>query len=361
MKTATNKTIKTNTPIQVLLPILLFGTASFSPPLLFAQGSLAPPGAPAPTMKSLAQIEPRTAITNSGAVTISQSGSYYLTTNITVSSENAVTIAANNVMLDLNGFTISSTAASAGFTGIILTAPGGNKNITIANGFIQGGVTNNGSGTYSGSGFGYGITWYDGPPVNVLVSRISISGCLYSGIQLNNGDSTVVDSCTVRTVGDWGINASTIKSSSAIDCGGYAIYGDQVSDCRGQSYNNGIEATTANNCTGSTSGSGSVVGISATTANNCSGAGSGNDTGIFATTANNCYGTSSNGIGIFATTANNCSGTATGNGTGLSVSGVAIGCYGSSSPTGVGINANIANSCVVGGGTTNINHKYNMP
>ena len=66
-------------------------------------------------MKSLDQIEARTAITNSGAVTISLPGSYYLTTNVTVSSGDAITITANNVTLDLNGFTVSmpSTATAA--------------------------------------------------------------------------------------------------------------------------------------------------------------------------------------------------------------------------------------------------------
>ena len=47
-----------------------------------AQGSLTPPGAPAATMKSLDQVEARTAITNtSSLVIISQPGSYYLTQN----------------------------------------------------------------------------------------------------------------------------------------------------------------------------------------------------------------------------------------------------------------------------------------
>ena len=47
-----------------------------------AQGPLTPPGAPAPTMKTLAQVEPRIAITNV-PFTINRPGSYYLTTNLT--------------------------------------------------------------------------------------------------------------------------------------------------------------------------------------------------------------------------------------------------------------------------------------
>ena len=79
------------------------------------QGALTPPGPPSPTMKSLSQIEPRTAIASS--TTITAPGSYYLTGNLAISSGNAITIAANNVALDLNGFTISSTASPAGGTG----------------------------------------------------------------------------------------------------------------------------------------------------------------------------------------------------------------------------------------------------
>jgi hypothetical protein len=82
-----------------------------------AQGSLTPPGVPAPTMKSLSQIEPRTAIT-SAPYTISSAGSYYLTTNITVSTGDAITISASEVTLDLNGFAITGTGTA--HTGINL-------------------------------------------------------------------------------------------------------------------------------------------------------------------------------------------------------------------------------------------------
>ena len=48
---------------------------------VFAQGSLTPPGAPGSVMKTLSQIEPRTAITNLPLV-ITKPGSYYLTSNL---------------------------------------------------------------------------------------------------------------------------------------------------------------------------------------------------------------------------------------------------------------------------------------
>jgi hypothetical protein len=322
---------------------------------LLAQGSLTPPGAPAPTMKTLQQVEPRVPI-SSAPFTISQPGSYYLTTNLTVSGGNAITIATNGVTLDLNGFTIASTAPSATGYGILINS--GLRNIAIQNGFIQGGVTNDGSGVFSGPGFGYGIY---GLAPNVRVSGISVSGCLYYGIYVDNGESTTVENCVVRTVGSWGIIANTIRGCVALDCGYSAIHGQQVSDTRGQSVGStGLYASTALNCYGS----------------------SGNSLGLYAQTAQNCYGygSSVSGVGLYAYTAQNCYGySSSSSGTGLYAGRTAIGCYGESSggPSGLyaqnaafctgfrlggrAIEATIANGCWAGAGTNLITYKYNMP
>jgi len=361
----------------------------------FGQGVLTPPGAPAATMKSLAQIEPRTAITNTASlVTITQPGSYYLTGNLTVSSGDGIVIATNCVTLDLNGFTISSTAASAAGYGIKLTnAP---SDITICNGHIRSGVTNNGSGVYSGSGFGYGLAFSVGIPANVLVSRVSVAGCLYGSIYLNNGNSTLVESCTVQTVGSVGIVASTIKQSTARDCAITGIIGDQVADCRGESTGSGgygvYASYTAQNCYGYSSGNGyglvaatalncygqsssgyglvanfiaqncfgdssSGYGLYASvTAQNCYGYSSGNDYGLYAdNTAQNCFGVSNSGIGLFTTTAQNCYGVSS-TGTGLYAIKTANGCYGNSG-SGTGLNAFIANSC--SGTSLSVTHNLN--
>ncbi|HSY43285.1 MAG TPA: right-handed parallel beta-helix repeat-containing protein, partial [Candidatus Acidoferrum sp.] len=232
------------------------------PSSLHAQGSLTPPGPPGPTMLTLSQIEPRTPI--SGApMTILTSGSYYLTTNLTVGSASAIVIDANNVTLDLNGFTISSPQNPPLGVAILL---GPVTNITIVNGFISGNVTNNGS-TYSGSGFGYGI-YCSQSPGNVRISDVSISGCEYYGIYLG-ANNTVVESCTINTMGSYGIYAHSVTSSTALNCGGTAIDGDIV-----------------NNCQGSSSGSGY---------------------GIYATyVATGCYGQSVTGTGIYAYNAAFC-------------------------------------------------------
>src|SRR5580765_118164 len=152
----------------------------------FAQGSLTPPGAPAPTMKSLdeidAKLEKRTPI-STAPFTIDQPGSYYLTTNILVGLSDGIDILASGVTLDLNGFTILSTAPILAGEAISFNGP--LQNITIVNGFIQGNVTNNGSGTYSGAGFYDGINCQGYPTKNVRVAGVSITGCLHIGIFLN--------------------------------------------------------------------------------------------------------------------------------------------------------------------------------
>src|SRR6187455_75010 len=82
--------------------------ALFGLPQAFAQGPLAPPaGPPAPSMKTLDQVEARTPI-SSVPFTISASGSYYFTKNLQFqnTSGNAIAISASDVTLDLNGFTL---------------------------------------------------------------------------------------------------------------------------------------------------------------------------------------------------------------------------------------------------------------
>src|SRR4051794_17530032 len=101
--------------IASFLLISAFQLFSFS---AFPQGSLTPSGAPAPTFKTLQQLEPRIDLQNAptSAVDsskpnyhfiINQPGSYYLSANILVTKTNGIQINAEGVTLDLNGFQIS--------------------------------------------------------------------------------------------------------------------------------------------------------------------------------------------------------------------------------------------------------------
>jgi len=253
-------------------------TATFSAIILttsvHAQGSLMPPGAPAATMKTLQQIEPRTplesgslgvAVDPSGTITISQSGSYYLTENLTVSSGNGITINASGVTVDLRGFTIRSTLADSAFSGIDINA----ARVSIYNGHIESGTAYDGGAggdQFTGPGFDDGIyagssSFYTG----IRIRDITVSGCDLHGIYIASGDS-LVESCTVEVAGGYGIKAGIVNNCTANYCGSIAIDGtSSVSDCQGSSQgNSGIRAWTVANSYGLTQATaGGAAGINA--------------------------------------------------------------------------------------------------
>jgi len=358
---------------RVLGMLIFLSTLSLPPSITFAQGSLTPPGAPAPTMKSLDQIEPRTPISSVPFV-ITNSGSYYLASNLNLTvNTNAITIAANDVTLDLNGFTIYTSVLRGSGAGILLG--GGNTDITIHNGHITGG-----NSPY----FGSGIT-YSGPsPVNIHVANVSVTECISYGINLGTNNSTLVEGCTVQSIASYGIAAANVSSSAAYQCGFTAIIANgTASDCVGYGFNgDGVDAYVANNCYGNTDNGYGIYaynalncnGSSSTyygvfvsyTANNCTGI-SGTGTGVFTSTAVNCYGYSSSssggGDGLYADNAQNSYGNCQGSGIGLEGFRIAIGCYGFSY-SGTGLLAYTANSCLgqtLTGTAQSIVNKYNMP
>ncbi len=123
--------------------VFLAGLSILQLPRAAAQGDLTPPGAPTPAMKSLDQVEARTivnAVNTPGDATntfiISAPGSYYLTGNVTgASGMHGISIRADDVTLDLNGFALTGVAGGAS-RGV--NVPAVQKNVCVRNGTVRG-------------------------------------------------------------------------------------------------------------------------------------------------------------------------------------------------------------------------------
>jgi len=301
-----------------------------------AQGVLSAPGAPAPTMKTLAQIEPRSPLgtpgqTATSTITIAAAGSYVLMGPITVTAGDAIKITVGNVTLDLNGFTLTSTASGVNSSSGISVMTG-LSNITLRNGFICGQTTYDGS-TFSDGGFGYGIHLNDSV-TNAVVENISINGVSMFGTCFNSTNSQlVVRNCSIRISGGDGFQASSVIDSSAETCSNNGINAYLSSNSRGDGNQSGILGVLAQNCIGTGTGNG----LGATTASNCKGI-STSGTGLYASgAADNCSGTSTSSTGLStAGSANNCRGISDYGSSGLSADGGATNCYGSSA-TGIAL------------------------
>ena len=343
-------------PRHLLLATVLLAV----PGLAHAQGTFPPPSAPnVPIMKSLSQVEPRTPVQSLASAppyVITQSGSYYLTGNITVATDVgaiAVTSGVSDVTIDLNGFTIESTFASAGTSNAI--GFGNSSRIKVCNGNIKSGSTVT-SGVITGRGFSNGI-YASSKLMDSIISGVNVTGIGDTGIYCDF--SSLVENCNVSQSlnGIRNYQRGTTSHCIVTNCGNLGIDSTMVDTCQGSGYVlQGVNGTTVTNSSGT---SNSEVGLMATTATNCYGTSSSN-TGRNATNASNCNGTSTSAIGLLANCATNCAGystsstglqakianTCTGNSTsstGLYVSN-AMNCYGYSG-TGTGLYATNATNC----------------
>jgi hypothetical protein len=315
------------------------------PTLALAQGALTPAATPAPTQRTLAQVEARTPVqagapgiytTAGGGFQIIDSGSYYLTGNLKITSGFGISINTGDVTLDLNGFTLSSTEATPTQYGIVLSL--GKANITIRNGHIRSGTTYDAaSGTYvSGPGFSSGI--YGLSLSCCTVEDVTVVGVPYYGILLNASSQT-----------------NAVRRCSANTCGNTGILAAQAVDCFAEQCAIGIDAQIAVRCNGfGTSGSG----IKTTVAAGCY-AHSGKSYGIDTKVVRDSYSSSasSSAAAINAGCATNCR-TYDSAGPGITVTGVASFCYAVGRTSGPTITGRYAFGCISDGTITTSGKLY---
>jgi hypothetical protein len=314
----------------VVWSVLAVGAWLAFPIRVSAQGSLTPPAGPiTPVMRSLDQMEPRlplqagvpgVSVQAGGELVITNSGSYYLTGNLTTTNPSVdcirISSRAMHVTLDLNGFTVSRTNGAGSSKGIDCEG-GPDQHVAIRNGFLVGGGTNAGFEKAISSPFSapfYGA-------VNVHVDNVHVS-------QVRGG----IDSYGWRVV---------VRNSSVRNSGGYGINADVVTGCRVDgTQDTGISARTVSDCDVETVSSGD---------------------GISAQTVMNSRAFSEGGVAIDGGTVINSYATTLGpTNTPALQAIVATSCVASHSG-GRAIQATIANGCVSTSGTNVITHKYNMP
>ena len=193
--------MKTKLVVQLAVVTVIFSAFNFGHSIGLAQGTLTPPGAPAPVMKSLDQIEPRTPI--SGQVILTNSGSYYMTTNVTGNGGFGILIQADNVSIDLGGFILAGEPNPTS-TGILVN--GTHSNLTIYNGTIR---NWGGAGLDASQGIGNrfeSLKIFKNNGIGLASGNLSVvRGCSSSA---NNGDGIklganglVVDSMAIGNSG----------------------------------------------------------------------------------------------------------------------------------------------------------------
>ena len=173
---------------------------------LFAQGPLTPPGAPTPTMRTLDQIEPRTPISAFGT-TLTAPGSYFLTANLVSgsSTNDGILVRADNVTIDLNGFSIISTSAAGATSPVGIRIDGSISaisNVSVCNGRI--------------TGFDRAVRVQNSFS-NIIVDNIHAADCRRAGIEAVSISPTGSQNITIRRCVVDGIDATGEAANVSAD------------------------------------------------------------------------------------------------------------------------------------------------
>jgi len=232
-------------------------------------------------------------------ITISQSGSYILTSNLTVATDvDCIVIAADNVTLDLNGFALVGPGSGTG-TGYGIRALDRN-NITVQNGTVR---------DFGGLGISIDTTLHGGVKNNRLNDLKAFSNG-YAGIQ---GDGATITNCSasMNSTGISGSQGTIINCTANYNSSyGFNIYYSTLTNCTAIGNSDGMSGNENSliNCTASENSDDGFYGFYLSITNCTAKDNDADGFNILHSTTTNCtaYSNGTNGFKVEHSTLTNC-------------------------------------------------------